>query len=147
MLEKRCFFATVPLTCKCYDVCMMFRVTKHYKNQCKMLTRFARALRHHPWVLLINTTRTPTVCTVWEIEKCSPNLLLTCTHRKVEADCPTKTGSENLYFCFTVFFDFDGVPARGRPFYYVFLIVRVTKCCKNGEKTPASSGQRNPAST
>ena len=34
------------------------------------------------------------------------------------------------YFVYR-FLDFYSVPARGRPFYYVFLIVRFTKYCKN----------------
>ena len=38
--------------------------------------------------------------------------------------------SENLEV-FTVSTDFYSVPARGRPFYYVFLIIRFTKYCKN----------------
>ena len=39
---------------------------------------------------------------------------------------PGPSGGENLDF-FTVFIDFYRVPARERPFCYVFLIIRFTK--------------------
>ena len=49
--------------------------------------------------------------------------------------------SENLN-CFTIFIYFYSVPARERPFYYVFLIVRFTKYCKNEGKMAGAPPRR-----
>ena len=50
-------------------------------------------------------------------------------------------GSKNL-LTFTVIIYLYSIPARGRPFYYVFMIVRFTKYCKNQGKMAGAPPHR-----